>query len=39
MNVAGLPGLHDDASLWWVMLSMAVVPAACLAAIRWRGRL
>ena len=39
MNVAGLPGLHDEASFWWVMLSMVVVPAACLAAIRWRGRL
>lgn len=28
MNVAGLPGLHDDFSFWWVMLGMAAMAAA-----------
>lgn len=28
MNVAGLPGLHDDFSFWWVMIGMAVVAVA-----------
>ncbi len=38
MNVAGLPGLGDSSAFWWVMLTMAVVPAVFLLAIRWRGR-
>lgn len=38
MNVAGLPGLEDPSAFWWVMLSMAVVPAVFLFAIRWRRR-
>ena len=37
MNVAGLPGLEDPDAFWWVMLSMALVPAALLIAMRWRG--
>ena len=28
MNVAGLPGLHDDFSFWWVMLGMAAMAVA-----------
>ena len=39
MNVAGLPGLHDADAFWWVMLSMAAVPALFVLALRWRGRL
>ena len=38
MNVAGLPGLHDAGAFWWVMLSMAAIPALFLLALRWRGR-
>ena len=38
MNLAGLPGLADPSAFWWVMLAMAVVPAAFLLAIRRRGR-
>ena len=33
MNVAGLPGLSNPGAFWWVMLAMAVVPAAFLLAI------
>lgn len=39
MNVAGLPGLQDSDAFWWVMLSMAAIPALFMLALRWRGRL
>jgi hypothetical protein len=35
--VAGLPGLHDADAFWWVMLSMAAIPALFMLALRWRG--
>lgn len=28
MNVAGMPGLHDDFTFWWVMVAMAAVAVA-----------
>jgi zinc transporter len=37
MNVAGLPGLENPASFWWVTLSMVLVPAILLVVMRWRG--
>lgn len=30
MNVAGLPGLKDEAAFWWVMLGMAAISALIL---------
>ena len=38
MNVAGLPGLQDPDAFCWVMLSMLLVPAILVMAMRWRGR-
>ena len=38
MNVAGLPGVEDPASFWWVMLVMVAVPVLFLFALRWRRR-
>jgi zinc transporter len=38
MNVAGLPGLHDAGSFWWVMVLIGLGGAATLAAIFWRKR-
>jgi zinc transporter len=38
MNVAGLPGLHEDAAFLWVMLVILLAGLATLGALFWRKR-
>lgn len=35
MNVAGLPGLHDEASFWMVMAAMGGLGVATVAFLKW----
>jgi zinc transporter len=38
MNVAGLPGLHEPASFWWVMAGIVLAGAVTLGALVRRNR-